>query len=697
MQTVMPSFKWLFGNRASRNNGSVPSTTSPNSTSSSPTASRASLSRGHPIPQTHSLHSLVIPSTIASAVGMAATERSSSASPAPPTAPSTQNLPSSSLPRAPQTGGWDDSYESTPMPPRMSATDVDDLVDQLDHATSPTVAARSKMSHSIQMIKHGFLLLAKNAEPLLEGTPFKIPFSILNVCLELMNTVSANNTALQRLLEQTSNRLELVNAALIGAMSENATSLDALSRRGALEKAVLNEEDGQAISESVARIHGYLTDFEVEVLLSIERSMDQTMRQLNAIYLQGWPRSMHATYGADTESSTTLLKREACTANTRVSMRQQIQRWVQDPSPVAARIYWLSGPAGCGKSTIAFSTSDYYDGISDFKLLAASFFCSRQFEDTRARKYIIPSIVYQLAHHSTSFRRALINTQHFGSFDEPDKQMKALLVEPWKECIRLRQFKIPSFLIVIDALDEIVDGGGAVFLRQLLHVVEAGHLAGLRFLVTSRPHRSIADLFRASSPDVCRLQEVGMADAVGDVYTFLQAKLPALVDTAELRQLSPSILWSAFSGLEEEEFSVRLRILHAILAIPSPLQVRTIARLDPLFTQELVELVVEELNAVLFVKTDERIFWYHTSFLDFIFDSRRSKFTAEEGRMVDMSCGDHVRLEFAQRMSFPHSWSSKAQEDLNYTRIDPPQKALFSVMRNLAATILFIVLVAESL
>jgi hypothetical protein len=194
-----------------------------------------------------------------------------------------------------------------------------------------------------------------------------------------------------------------------------------------------------------------------------------------------------------------------------------------------------------------------------------------------------------------------------------------------------------------------------------------------------------------------------MADAVGDVYTFLQAKLPALVDTAELRQLSrrsaglfvyaatavryitprrmakteqlrslnrllapdwpaephnsflidqlyKQILWSAFSGLEEEEFSVRLRILHAILAIPSPLQVRTIARLDPLFTQELVELVVEELNAVLFVKTDERIFWYHTSFLDFIFDSRRSKFTAEEGRMVDMSCGDHVRLEFAQRM-----------------------------------------------
>ncbi|KAJ7938037.1 hypothetical protein B0H13DRAFT_1465789, partial [Mycena leptocephala] len=88
------------------------------------------------------------------------------------------------------------------------------------------------------------------------------------------------------------------------------------------------------------------------------------------------------------------------------------------------------------------------------ELLAANFFCSRQFEDTRTRQYIIPSVVYQLARHSSSFRRALVAINQFGAPDESGEQMKALLVEPWKECVRRRQFQLPAFLIVVDALDE---------------------------------------------------------------------------------------------------------------------------------------------------------------------------------------------------------------------------------------------------
>ncbi|KAJ7192310.1 hypothetical protein GGX14DRAFT_480176, partial [Mycena pura] len=438
--------------------------------------------------------------------------------------------------------------------------------------------------------------------------------------------------------------------------------------------------------------------------MSIERNTEDVVEQLNAIRIESWPRSKHATYGADTEVGTTLLKREACTPNTRTSIRKKIQRWVQDPLPDAPRVFWLTGHAGSGKSTIAFSIAQHYGKNSD--LLAANFFCSRQFADTRSRKYIIPSIVYQLARHSSSFRRALVAINQFGAPDEPDEQLNTLLVEPWKECLRQRQFQIPSFLVVVDALDEIADSEGSIFLQELLGVISDGHLAGLRFLVTSRPDSDIVALCESFPPNaVCRLHQVDMDDVSGDIRMFLHAKLPALKDQPQLEEVARrsrgffiyaatavryatprskmnpgeqlslldkflgsgpnsrdrflldklyrQILGAAFSDLEEEQFRPRLRILHAILSIPSALSVRTIAQLDPVFSENLVEIVVKDLHAVLYIQ-DNKIYSYHSSFPDFIFDSKRSrfKFRGSGGRRwtADVSCGRDARLGFMQRL-----------------------------------------------
>jgi uridine kinase len=129
-------------------------------------------------------------------------------------------------------------------------------------------------------------------------------------------------------------------------------------------------------------------------------------------------------------------------------------------------VFWLAGHAGAGKSTIAYSIAQHYDRNSE--LLAANFFCSRQFEDAKRRKYIIPSVAYQLARHSSSFRSALVTVNQFGSCDEPDKQLKELLVEPWTRCLRDREFQIPSSLVIVDALDEIAEDEGPNFLQELL-------------------------------------------------------------------------------------------------------------------------------------------------------------------------------------------------------------------------------------
>jgi hypothetical protein len=356
-------------------------------------------------------------------------------------------------------------------------------------------------------------------------------------------------------------------------------------------------------------------------------------------------------------------------------------------------VFWLAGHAGAGKSTIAFSISQHYDTNSE--LLAANFFCSRQFKDTSRRKYIIPSIVYQLARHSNSFRHALVAVNQFGSCDEPDKQLKELLVEPWKRCLRDRKFQIPSFLIVIDALDEIVKDEGAIFLRDLLGAVRDGHLAGLRFLVTSRLHPKIVDLCNSFPRNaVCRLQEVDMADVSNDIATFLEAELPALRDEPRLMELAKrsdglfiyaatavryinpqkaskteqlaslvkllgprlptstrnplvidelykEILRSAFGDLEEEEFSVRRGILHYVVLENVPVKVPVLSKLNPIYTRDLVTHVVNELYPVLYIEHDV-ISWYHASFPDFLFDSTRSKFIVTlpsgEKHTVDMTC-----------------------------------------------------------
>jgi hypothetical protein len=274
--------------------------------------------------------------------------------------------------------------------------------------------------------------------------------------------------------------------------------------------------------------------------------------------------------------------------------------------------------------------------------------------------------------------------------------MKALLVRPWQECVNQLPHKTPPLLIVVDALDEIEHGGGYIFLRDLLQAIRDGHLSGLKFLVTSRPDPDIVALC-SSFPQhaVCRLQEVDMTIVDQDITTFLRAKLPALADEPQLVELArrssglfiyaatavrysnprprmskfeqlgligellrptwpvnsrnlflidelyKQILWSAFSGLEDEQFATRRLLLHDILSAGEHTwSASTIAQKNST-TEEMVQLVVTELHSVLYIK-DNRICWYHASFPDFIFDSARSKFIVElpgsRQCLIDMSC-----------------------------------------------------------
>ncbi|KAJ7887411.1 hypothetical protein B0H13DRAFT_2342384 [Mycena leptocephala] len=147
-----------------------------------------------------------------------------------------------------------------------------------------------------------------------------------------------SNITLKGLLEQTADRLYVVNAALEKTKSdaaqyrvrkfcefltEETSSIDVLLKRRAWERILESEEDKQNIVRVVTRIEAQLRDFQIDVVMSIERNTEAMMEQLNALRIDSWPRSKNVTYGADLDS--TLLRHEACTLDTRVSILRGIK------------------------------------------------------------------------------------------------------------------------------------------------------------------------------------------------------------------------------------------------------------------------------------------------------------------------------------------------------------------------------------
>ena len=285
----------------------------------------------------------------------------------------------------------------------------------------------------------------------------------------------------------------------------------------------------------------------------------------------------------------------------------------------------MTGDAGSGKSTIACTVAEHFNDETESEaqnILRANFFCSRQFEETRRQKYIISTIVYQLARQSRSYAHALLGANKFDSVDVLSKQMMDLLVGPWQESATNRPPELPPYLVVVDALDE-VEGQGGSALLELLTIVNGGQLQGLKFLITSRPQPELASLCKTFSSDaVCRLYDVPKDTVRTDIVTYLKNKLPKLRDEPQLTHLAQKadglfiyaatvvkyitprsrmakdeqlhlmhmlldrtwpmssgaytvvslvdelyrqILWEAFSDLEDKLFHARLSILHTFL------------------------------------------------------------------------------------------------------------------------------------
>ena len=365
---------------------------------------------------------------------------------------------------------------------------------------------------------------------------------------------------------------------------------------------------------------------------------------------------------------------------------EDITKWANDHSLASPRVFWLTGQAGSGKTTISYTIAKRFEegGIAkQHTVLGGNFLCSRQFQETQSQTRIFPTIAYQLARKCKSYANALHVTDKFDAVNhDVSSQIRDLLVGPWQLSEATRHPGLPPYLIVVDALDEIKDDGGLAFLRDLLITINEYDLRGFKFFVTSRSDPKVAALCESfTSEAVCRLQDVPIEEAGSDIETYLKTKLPALAGSPEFTELGQragglfiyaatavkyltprdsitvgeqaemlndflsksyettsssdatflidelyrQIMCDAFSNLSGKVLARRLRTLYTFLCTAERTPASIVAALNLDGDDEAPKAVLRDLHAVLYTQ-DDLVFWYHASFPDFIFTQARSNF-----------------------------------------------------------------------
>ncbi|KAJ6507520.1 hypothetical protein DFH09DRAFT_1334620 [Mycena vulgaris] len=195
------------------------------------------------------------------------------------------------------------------------------------------------------------------------------------------------------------------------------------------------------------------------------------------------------------------------------------------------RVYFLSGGAGLGKSSIAHQLCARLDASSDL-VLGASFFFVRGRGDLESTRLFFPSLAHQLALSQPTLRPYIIDAarQHLqrGGRQQMKHAFEELLQQPFEE-LRQQSFAgatIPQkpVVIAIDGLDECNERELVPdLLNFVLELVRA--LPWFRVFVTSRPephilsvltssaaaavvyHRALEDTLEEWGNDVCQYLE----------------------------------------------------------------------------------------------------------------------------------------------------------------------------------------------
>ncbi|KAF5323794.1 hypothetical protein D9619_012944 [Psilocybe cf. subviscida] len=241
-----------------------------------------------------------------------------------------------------------------------------------------------------------------------------------------------------------------------------------------------------------------------------------------------------------------------CHPNTRVAVMNELRDLTLLRGDIGkARILWLSGPAGAGKSAIA---QTFCEECFSTKSLLASFFFNRSDPSRNTTKSFVTTLAYQIYgkvpanYQSLILRRIDNDPLVFGR--SVDAQFQALIIEPLHDLFRTGYFgKGAPTLIVIDGLDECSVAPIQVGILSALEGVSKS--SPFVFLVTSRPEHDIQMYFKSSSLGYLlhrlNLDNSYLPDV--DIELFLREKMREACSTHPLRGSIPQG-WPASAAIQ---------------------------------------------------------------------------------------------------------------------------------------------------
>ncbi|TFK32206.1 hypothetical protein BDQ12DRAFT_574684, partial [Crucibulum laeve] len=223
-----------------------------------------------------------------------------------------------------------------------------------------------------------------------------------------------------------------------------------------------------------------------------------------------------------------------CHPKTRIVILKKILDWAEAMDK-SSRIMWMYGPAGSGKSAIAQTTAETFDG----RRLAATFFFSRKSADRSSAKHLLTTIAYQMAISIPGMRslvEQVVENDHSVFSRSLETQFRRLVINPFMEAMSRRQETMNSHLIIIDGLDECRDAlvQGAI-IKLFASFFTQYETLPLTLLIASRPERQIRDVFNIE--DVNRISLRLVLDDTynpdSDIKEYLQSKF------SEIKQIHP--------------------------------------------------------------------------------------------------------------------------------------------------------------
>ncbi|PZD23658.1 WD40 repeat protein [Pyrenophora tritici-repentis] len=277
-------------------------------------------------------------------------------------------------------------------------------------------------------------------------------------------------------------------------------------------------------SKQVDKIVSTLEGYEHTFTLALQ--VDQTFLVLNMdqkLDLAKLPVATGAAFNSHNEEHNA-----RCLPNTRTELLEQITRWANDEG--GKPIFWLSGMAGTGKSTIARTVAQSF--ASRGQLGASFFFKKGEGERGNASRFFTTMATDLVAHEPSmlpSIRKALNKDSAISQRALKD-QFEKLVLQPLLE-IKQARSPVLARVVIIDALDECEREQDIRTVLQLLAQTKDVRPVPLRIVVTSRPELHIRLGFEEMSNGTYQdliLHEVARSTIEHDIRLFLEHELSAI-------------------------------------------------------------------------------------------------------------------------------------------------------------------------